>query len=160
MDYGTRNPFSAGLWQVRDGKAYRIREFYHSGRETGRMLTDEEYCDALENLAQGLPIEQVVVDPSAASLIAAIRRRGRFPVRKARNEVLPGIRWVATLLKAGVLQISPYCKDTIREFQLYRWEDKRERDSVVKENDHAMDDIRYFCATVLRRQVKGGGNNE
>ena len=151
VDYGTRNPFSAGLWQVTDGKAYRIREFYHSGRESGRMLTDEEYCDALETLAGGFHVEQIVVDPSAASLIAAIRRRGRFSVRKARNEVLPGIRWVATLLKSGALFVSPACKDTIREFGLYRWEDKGEADRVVKENDHAMDDIRYFCATILRR---------
>ena len=154
VDYGTRNPFSAGLWQVSGGKAYRIREFYHSGRDTGRMLTDEDYCDALEALAGNLPVEQVVVDPSAASFIAAIRRRGRFSVRKAKNEVLSGIRLVATLLKAGILQFSPNCRDTIREFRLYRWEDAGEKDSVVKENDHAMDDIRYFCATILRRQIK------
>ena len=153
VDYGTRNPFSAGLWQVMGGKAYRIREFYHNGRESGKMLTDEEYCDALEHLAKGLPVEQIVVDPSAASLIAALRRRA-LPVRKARNEVLPGIRLVATLLKAGILQFSPRCKDAIREFSLYRWEDNGEKDTVVKENDHAMDDIRYFCATILRRQVK------
>ena len=154
VDYGTRNPFSAGLWCVADGKAYRIREFYHNGRESGRMLTDEEYCDALETLAGDCFVEQVIVDPSAASLIAAIRRRGRFPVRKARNEVLPGIRWVATLLKAQMLFVSPRCEDSIREFGLYRWEDKGEKDGVVKENDHAMDDIRYFCATVLRRQFR------
>ena len=157
VDYGTRNPFSAGLWQVLDGKAYRIREFYHSGRESGRMMTDEEYCDALEQLAGNCFVEQVVIDPSAASLIAALRRRGRFSVRKARNEVLPGIRWVATLLQTGRLFIGPECKDSIREFQLYRWEDKGEKDSVVKENDHAMDDIRYFCASVLRRT--GGMRN-
>ena len=156
VDYGTRNPFSAGLWQVTEGKAYRIREFYHNGRESGKMLTDEEYYDALERLAGNCFVEQVVVDPSAASLIAALRRRGRFSVRKARNEVLPGIRLVATLLKAGILQIAPGCTDTIREFQLYRWEDTSEADRVVKQNDHAMDDIRYFCASILRRQVKGG----
>lgn len=159
VDYGTRNPFSAGLWQVTEGKAYRIREFYHNGRESGNMLTDEEYCDALERLAGNCFVEQVVVDPSAASLITALRRRGRFSVRKAKNEVLPGIRLVATLLQAGVLQFSPGCKDTIREFRLYRWEDRSEADRVVKENDHAMDDIRYFCASILRRQVKGGAKN-
>ena len=151
VDYGTQNPFSAGLWQVQNGKAHRLREFYHSGRETGRMLTDEEYHEKLVELAGGLPVEQVIVDPSAASLIATIRRHGRFSVRKAKNEVLPGIRWVATLLKAGALSVSPQCKDTIREFGLYRWDASGQQDRVVKENDHAMDDIRYFCATVLRR---------
>ena len=154
VDYGTRNPFSAGLWQVTEGKAYRIREYYHDGRSSGQMLTDEQYCDELEKLAGDFPVELVIIDPSAASLIAALRRRGRFSVRKARNEVLPGIRLVASLLQAGILQVSPCCKDTIREFGLYRWADAGEKDTVVKENDHAMDDIRYFCATILRRQMK------
>ena len=154
VDYGTRNPFSAGLWQVTEGKAYRIREYYHDGRSSGQMLTDEQYCDELEKLAGNLPVALVVIDPSAASMIAALRRRGRFSVRKARNEVLPGIRLVASLLQAGILQIAPQCKDSIREFSLYRWADAGEKDTVVKENDHAMDDIRYFCATILRRQMK------
>ena len=151
VDYGTQNPFSAGLWQVQSGKAYRLREFYHSGRDTGRMLTDEEYHEKLVELAGSLPVEQVIVDPSAASFIATIRHHGIFSVRKAKNEVLPGIRWVATLLKTGVLAVSPQCRDSIREFGLYRWDEASQHDSVVKENDHAMDDIRYFCATVLRR---------
>lgn len=154
VDYGTRNPFSAGLWQVTGGKAYRIREYYHDGRSSGQMLTDEQYCDELEKLAENLPVALVVIDPSAASMITALRRRGRFSVRKARNEVLPGIRLVASLLQAGILQVSPQCKDSIREFSLYRWADAGEKDTVVKENDHAMDDIRYFCATILRRQMK------
>ena len=161
VDYGTRNPLSAGLWQVVNGKAYRIREYYHSGRDSGRMLTDEEYHEKLLELAGNLPVELVVVDPSAASFIATIRRHGRFSVRKARNEVLPGIRWVASLLKAGVLVICPDCADAIREFQLYRWDEDSQKDTVIKEHDHAMDDIRYFCATVLRRdrqflQATGG----
>ena len=151
VDYGTQNPFSAGLWQVQNGKAYRLREFYHSGRDTGRMLTDEEYHEKLVQLAGDIPVEQVIIDPSAASFIATVRYHGIFSVRKAKNEVLPGIRWVATLLKAGVLFVSPQCADSIREFGLYRWDTAAQHDSVVKENDHTMDDIRYFCATVLRR---------
>ena len=154
VDYGTRNPFSAGLWCVAYGKAVRIREFYHSGRDSGRMYTDEEYHQALVTLAGGLPVETVVVDPSAASLIATIRAHGVFSVRKARNDVLGGIRLVAELLREGILQFTPQCKDTIREFSLYRWEENGETDRVCKENDHAMDDVRYFCATVLRRLLR------
>ena len=154
VDYGTCNPFSAGLWCVVDGRAVRIREFYHSGRDSGRMFTDEEYHEALLDLAGNLPVETVVVDPSAASFIATSRAHGKFSVRKARNEVLNGIHLVATLLQEGVLQFTPDCKDTLREFSLYRWEEKGEADRVCKENDHAMDDIRYFCATVLRREIR------
>ena len=154
VDYGTLNPFSAGLWCVSGGKAVRIREFYHSGRDTGRQYTDEEYHQALVKLAGDLPVEWVVVDPSAASFITTIRAHGVFSVRKARNEVLDGIRLVASLLQEGILQFSPECKDSVREFSLYRWEEQGETDRVCKENDHAMDDIRYFCATVLRRQIR------
>ena len=154
VDYGTLNPFSAGLWCVSGGKAVRIREFYHSGRDSGRQYTDEEYHRELVKLAGGLPVEWVVVDPSAASLIATIRTHGVFSVRKARNEVLNGIRLVASLLQEGILQFTPECKDTVREFSLYRWEEEGETDRVCKENDHAMDDIRYFCATVLRRELR------
>ena len=162
VDYGTRNPFSAGLWCVEGGRAVRIREYYHSGRESGRMLTDEEYYRELENLAGEKPVEYVVVDPSAASFIAAIRNHGKFSARKARNDVLNGIRLVAEMLRAGVLQFAPGCKASIREFSLYRWEENGETDRVCKENDHAMDDIRYFCATVLRREMGklGGEVNE
>ena len=118
------------------------------------MLTDEEYYRKLEQLAGDKPIEQVIVDPSAASFIATIRAHGRFSVRKAKNEVLSGIRLVSGLLHAGVLQFSPDCTDTIREFSLYRWEEKGEKDAPCKENDHAMDDVRYFCATILRREAE------
>ena len=153
VDYGTLNPFSAGLWCLYEGRAIRIREYYYSGRSTSITLTDEEYYIELEKLAGELDIQAVVVDPSAASFITTIRRHGRFSVRKAKNDVLPGIRITASLMKAGLLQIGENCVDAIREFGLYRWDDKGETDRVIKENDHAMDDIRYFCATIMRRDV-------
>jgi PBSX family phage terminase large subunit len=150
-DYGTLNPFSAGLWWVFQGKAIRVAEYYYSGRSNSAMKTDEEYYQELEKLAGDRYIHSVVVDPSAASFIACIRRHGRFSVRKAKNDVLPGIRLTASMLHAGVIKIGEGCKDAIREFGLYRWEEKGEVDKPIKENDHAMDDIRYFCNTVMRR---------
>jgi PBSX family phage terminase large subunit len=158
VDYGTLNPFSAGLWCLSDGVATRIREYYYSGRERGAQLTDEEYYTELEKLAGKLPIECVVVDPSAASFITTIRRHSRFSVRKARNEVLDGIRLVSMLLRAGRIKIHENCEDAIREFGLYAWDDKPDKteiDRPLKINDHAMDDIRYFCSTVLRRELRG-----
>ena len=162
-DYGTLNPFSAGLWCFDGEKAVRMREYYYSGREGRVLKTDEEYYTELEKLAAGLSIRHVVVDPSAASFIETIRRHGRFSVRKARNEVLPGIRLTAMLLKAGRILIHESCADAIREFGLYCWDDKGEVDRPLKVNDHAMDDIRYFCSTVLRRKVRGldlGGSDD
>ena len=151
VDYGTLNPFSAGLWWAHAGQAIRVKEFYYSGREKRVPYTDEEYYEELNKLAGDRDVRCVIVDPSAASFIATIRQHGRFSVRKAKNDVLYGIRLTATMLKAGVIRICTECSDAIREFGLYRWDEKGEVDKPIKENDHAMDDIRYFCATILRR---------
>lgn len=153
-DYGTLNPFSAGLW-CWDGKtATRIREYCYSGREEHRNKTDEEYYTELEKLVGELPVISVIVDPSAASFIEVIKRHGKFKVRKAVNDVLPGIATTARYLRSGALKIHRSCKDAIREFGLYRWDEKSTEDRPIKENDHAMDDTRYFAMTVLRRKVR------
>lgn len=153
VDYGTLNPFSAGLWSVTGNKAVRIKEYYYDGRNKKHQLTDEEYCNEIEKLSDGYSIMKVIVDPSAASFIAALKRRN-FLVQKADNSVLDGIRRTAEYLKGGNIMIHRSCVDAIREFGMYRWDEKKTVDTVVKENDHAMDDIRYFCNTVMRKKVK------
>lgn len=154
VDYGTLNPFSAGLWCIDGGKAVRIAEYYYSGRDSKVQKTDEDYCDAIIKLAGGKPVRSVIVDPSAASFITALRRRGNFSVREAKNDVLDGIRLTYRMLKNGQIKIHRDCKDAIREFGLYRWDEKSTTDKPIKENDHAMDDIRYFANTILRRRFK------
>ena len=137
IDYGTMNPFSAGLWCVLGDKATRVKEYYYNGREKAVQRTDEDYCDSVEELAKGYNIRQIVVDPSAASFIAALRKRG-FTIRKANNDVLDGIRRTAVYLKNGNIKIHRSCVDAIAEFGLYRWDDKATQDTVVKENDHCL----------------------
>ena len=150
VDYGTLNPFSAGLW-CWDGKhATRIREYYYSGRDERLNKTDEEYYSEIENLACDLQIRSVVVDPSAASFIEVIHRHHRFSVRKAINDVVPGIVTTARYLQDGTIKIHRDCKDEIREFGLYRWDEKSNEHRPIKENDHAMDETRYFVMTILR----------
>ena len=156
-DYGTVNPTSMGLWGRRGGVWYRVKESYYDAREVHRQRTDEEHADALAELAGERSIRAVVADPSAASFIEVLRRRG-WRVRRAENEVLSGIRLAARLLKAGRLVICRGCQDAIREFSLYRWEDRDGgQDRVRKEHDHAMDEIRYFAATVAAREEDRGG---
>lgn len=159
VDYGTLNPFSAGLWCLRGERAVRVSEYYYSGRASMANRTDEEYCDEVVKLAGDRPIKRVVVDPSAASFIAALRKRG-FTVVQANNDVLDGIRRVAEYLRAGNIKIHRSCGATIQEFGLYRWDEKATEDKVIKDNDHAMDDIRYFANTILRHKVKRGRGSE
>ena len=148
-DYGTVNPCSVGLWGQSDGKWYRMAEYYFDSRAMGEQRTDAEHYGELEKLVGDLPVEAVIVDPSAASFIQCIRRKGKFTVIPAKNDVLDGIRQVSDALKQEKIYFSPECKDTIREFALYKWDEKAVRDAPRKENDHAMDDIRYFVTTAL-----------
>ena len=154
IDYGTINPCSMGLWGVNSEGAARIKESYFDSRKEGRQRTDEEHYQALVELVEDLPITRVIVDPSAASFIECIRRHGEFRVKPAINSVIDGIRITSSLLNAGMIRIDPSCKDCIREFGLYRWDEKKTADTVLKENDHAMDEVRYFCNTVLRKKFK------
>ena len=154
IDYGTHNPCSMGLWCVQANRAVRIKESYYNSREVQHQRTDEEHYAALEELTRGYYVQEVVVDPSAASFIETIRRHGRYMVRAAANDVLDGIRVTASLLQAGRVQIHESCTDALREFKTYCWDDKAPQDAVIKENDHAMDDIRYFCYTVLAREYR------
>lgn len=154
VDYGTLNPFSAGLWCVDGDKAVRVSEFYYSGRKTQKLMTDEKYYDEIEKLAGKHKIRCVIIDPSAASFIECIRSHGRFSVRAAKNDVLDGIRITANMIAKKKLLIHKSCKDSIREFKLYRWDERGTTDKVIKDNDHAMDDIRYMCSTVLQREFR------
>ena len=154
-DYGTVNPTSMGLWGRKSGVWYRMGEFYFDSRKRQRQMTDAEYADALDDLAGGRKITAVVVDPSAASFMEVLRRRGH-PVRKANNDVLAGIRMTADALKTGKIVICEGCTDLLREMELYVWQEQGVgQDRVKKENDHAMDDMRYFVSTMLGVQ-RGG----
>ena len=153
-DYGTVNPTSMGLWGLCRGVWYRVGEFYFNSREEHRQMTDEEYAGALEKLAGGRRITAVIVDPSAASFIEVLRRRG-WRVVKADNDVLSGIRVTADHLKSGRIVICRECEACLREMDAYVWEAGGTKDRVRKENDHAMDDMRYFAATLLGRQEAG-----
>lgn len=148
-DYGTVNPTSMGLWGFADGVWYRLKEYYYASRHEGIPRTDEEHYTALENLLDGRRAEKIIVDPSAASFIECIKRHGKYRAVKANNDVVTGIRNVSTALKDNRIKIHSSCTDIIREFGLYRWNEKAGEDVPIKENDHAMDDMRYFVSDML-----------
>lgn len=156
IDYGTQNATVFLLWNKgRDGKWYCIREYYYSGRDKGIQKTDSEYAEDLIKFLDGTPAKAVIVDPSAASFIAELNKRG-FTVIQADNAVEDGIRLVATLLNTERIVFSQSCKNTIMEFASYIWDPKaaeRGEDKPIKQHDHAMDAVRYFCYTILNNKT-------
>ncbi len=147
-DYGTVNPTSMGLWARIGKRWYRIRESYYDSRREGASRTDEEHYNSLCELCGEAEPTAVIVDPSAASFIETIERHGRFRVVRADNNVVDGIRKTSQALKNGEVIICDVCTDAIREFSLYRWDENKNQDTVIKRDDHAMDDIRYFVSYI------------
>lgn len=154
IDYGTQNATVFLLWQKgRDGNWYCLKEYFYSGRDEKKQKTDSEYADDLEAFVKGYKIREVVLDPSAASFKAELKERG-FKVKNAKNDVVDGIRYVGTLLNDSKIFFSEQCEETIKEFSAYIWDEKatnRGEDKPLKENDHAMDAVRYFCYTIIKK---------
>lgn len=154
IDYGTVNPFSAGLWAFDGKNSQREAELYYNSREAGKRVDDEAYYKMLKELIGDRKVSYIIIDPSAASFIEVIKKYGEYTVKKADNDVLDGIRVVTTMLNKGLLKIYKDCTSCINEFGLYCWDEEKNNDTVIKENDHAMDDTRYYVYTFLLRRLR------
>lgn len=162
LDYGTSNPFAAILWgKSEDGVWYGIDCIYYSGRDTGVQKTDGEYLRMLNELVSPImslrepdqygEVERipVIIDPSAASFIALLRKSKWFRARSANNDVLNGIRNTSTAINNGLIRIfEGNCNAWVREAQSYVWDDRSVEDRPIKDNDHLMDATRYFVNTM------------
>ena len=157
VDYGTQNAFAAILWGRYDGVWYAYKNYYYSGRKEGHQKTDEDYADDLDLLTEDIVLQygqkiEVVIDPSAASMKATLRKRSRYKVRDADNDVGDGLRETATALQKGLIKIHPDLKDFWKEIAGYVWDNTSGEDRPIKVDDHDMDALRYWVKT--KRIVK------
>jgi len=163
IDYGTMNAFAAILWAKYGNTWYGIREYYYSGRDTGTQKTDQEYADDLMNWISdiweekkkhpvystlgGMSVGKIetIIDPSAASFIALLKKSEWSKVRAANNDVLDGIRDTAVALQMGRIKMLRLPNWT-KEAGGYIWDDTID-ERPVKVDDHLMDSMRYFVKT-------------
>lgn len=152
IDYGTQNAFAAILWGKYDGVWYAYKNYYYSGRKEGHQKTDEDYADDLDLLTDDIVLQygqkiEVIIDPSASSMKATLRRRSRYKVRDADNAVEDGIRETATALQKGLVKISPDLEYFWKEIAGYVWDNDEGRERPIKIDDHDMDALRYWVKT-------------
>lgn len=156
VDYGTANPFCAGIFGVNHNTKPKIwceAEYYYDGKKYQRQKTDGEYSDDLKEFLKNhlgkywrTKISKIYLDPSAESFEAQLLRDGFAGVTHADNSVIDGIRNKARMLKNGEYKVSASCKNYIDEFFSYVWDDKaqaRGEDKPKKDNDHCQDMGRY-----------------
>ena len=172
IDYGTQNAFAAIIWGKHKDVWYAIDEYYYSGRDTGRQKADDDYADDMDHFTKWL-FEQdenekpliigkleTIIDPSATSFIAMLRKRGRYKIRKADNDVLDGIRETATAMNMGLIKISDKLKNWKKEMAGYVWDEKSDKEQPVKEADHLCDSTRYLVKTkhIVRKGMRNHGS--
>lgn len=146
VDYGTINPFSAGLWGHSGNSWYRIGEYYFDSRKEGYQRTDAEHYEEMCKLIGDKRVKAFIIDPSAASFIELIRRDRRFPVAVAEDNLTKGVFQVSAALSDGRIKICDSCQNAIREFREYKQDVFTFK--PIRKNDHAMDDIRYFVSVM------------
>ena len=154
IDYGTQNAFAAIVWGNHNGTWYAIDEYYHSGRDTGRQKADDDYADDMDKFTEWLFETgklasgklETIIDPSATSFIVMLKKRGKYKIRKADNDVLNGIRETATAMNLGLIKISDKMRNWKKEVAGYTWDEKKE-EFPIQHDDHLQDSVRYFCMT-------------
>lgn len=163
IDYGTMNAFAALLWEKHGNVWYAAREYYYSGRDSGVTKTDQQYADDLRAFVGDIMEERTravrlgkaeyfrklktIIDPSAASMIALLRKEEWYTVIHADNDVVDGIRDTGTAMQLGLIKISPACENFIEELKGYIWDPSSADDRPLKEADHCCDACRYMVFT-------------
>lgn len=155
VDYGTNNPCAfvligndrhrGPLWWIED-------EYYYDSKLHQRQKTDSEYADDLKEFIRGRPVHAIYLDPSAISFRMELLKQGVINLYEAENQVMDGINFVRKMMNDGTVKVCKNCKNVIHEFQSYVWDKnsiKTGIDKPKKENDHALDAIRYALFTHL-----------
>lgn len=157
IDEGFTNPaVILEIGEDSDGRFHVFREFYKRG------VRPEDFVNITEDWARSIGSPLVAVDEAAAGLIADLRERGlnaqgakgRTPDSTGKHIILDGIAAIQNRLKVSGdgkprLTIDPSCVEVINEFESYVW--KPEKDEPIKENDHAMDALRYYVAKKMNQ---------
>lgn len=167
IDYGIKNPFAMGLFTINKYTKdhLMLKEFYWNGREHEEVTkTNEDYADHLLDFVGNRRLGKIFCDPSAVAFINTVKKR--YPKLGAKfattdNTVRLGIESVASALSLGIFKIHKSCKNTKKEFNVYSWNEKKAiktgEEEPLKENDHAMDLIRYYILGRIGRPSRLAG---
>lgn len=175
LDYGTTNAFVLGLWGEAQGKSWLIDAYDHDGASDGHRTNGQYLEESAKFLSEysrfyGLPIDELIIDPSAASFKADLLddemddeahrawRNLNIKVTDAENDVEPGIKFMDGKLWRGEVVVCDRVKRFHDEIGTYVWDPKAQAlglDKPLKKNDHAMDMARYGLYTRRKRTNVG-----
>jgi PBSX family phage terminase large subunit len=150
IDFGYTNP--AAIVHIKKdirGNLWVVNEWYERGR------TEDQIADYVRSCG----FNAVYADPESPSAIATLNKKGVNvrEVIKNKDSVVNGIQQVRELLKQNKLKIHQRCVNLIAEFEMYAYPDQKAglnlKEIPVKENDHALDALRYVIMSSSPKPV-------
>lgn len=147
VDFGWNNP-SALIVVVldKDGVYYEVEEYYQSEKTT------DELIEKAKLLREKWGINKFYCDTAEPDRIESFNRAGLY-AEEANKDIKAGISKVTQIIRENRFYIFSYCKRTLHEFETYHYPpedeeiDPKKRDLPIKENDHALDALRYAIHT-------------
>lgn len=136
LDWGGSAPTAIVCLRQSGDDWYVVDEFYE------RRVVNETIFSELERMESDYTAGPVYCDTNEPRAIEELSRSG-FDAREADKSVETGIRHVSSMRDR--LYVSENCMNTINEFNQYRYKDGS--DDPLKENDHALDALRYALFT-------------
>ena len=140
VDFGYTNPCAAITVKKDRFAVYWVTdEWYKTGQ------TDAQIADYV----QALKWDECYPDPESPAAIEELRKRGvnTREVVKNKDSIKNGISVVRELFNTNRLRIHESCRNLIWELETYHYPnskpDKNEEENPVKEDDHALDALRY-----------------
>ena len=137
VDFGYTNPAAILTIDLDDkGTYWVVQEYYRSGKVNIELI---EYAKSQLSNA-------VYPDPAEPDRCEEMKRHG-LNVREVSKDTPAGINKIRELFKAHRIKIHNSCKNLINELETYRYPDKKDDKNPyevpIKENDHAVDALRY-----------------
>lgn len=137
IDWGYTNPAASYRIRIDRDRTYWIdREYYKTGQST-------------ESIVEAVKLNnpsKVYADPAEPDRCDIAKRLG-LNVREVSKDIEAGLDVLQELFKQNRIKIDRSCENLIYELETYHYPDKKpdqnEKETPVKENDHAIDCIRY-----------------
>jgi len=149
VDFGYNHPLAAYVYAIgKDEQIHVLKELYM------RKLDDNMRVNAIKDLTANYVIDIAVADSEDPIAILQLNRELPFKVDaaiKGKDSVLQGINTVKSAFHSGELTINDRCTNLIDELETYAWKldkDEKETDQPIKDNDDAVDSVRYFVSKV------------
>ena len=144
VDFGFTNPTCVlSISRDRNDVYWITDEYYQSGKtaiQIAEYIQNQEY-------------NKVYPDPASPQAIKELTDRhiNVYDVNKGQDSIINGINKVREMFKQGRIKIHESCKNLIWELETYSYGERRanhnETEVPIKENDHAVDALRYALMT-------------